>query len=183
MKWYKISVSYDGTNYYGWQVQKDLPTIAYTMQERFFKVFKRTIILRGASRTDAGVHAFGHVSFFSTDIDCSPEIMRFAWNNALSKDIHIHSLQEVSYSGHPHAHIDYKVYWYHIFTQRPSPFTAHYGWYIRESIDIELLKDALQLFVGTHDFRNFCDSEVTGSTIRTIVSIDLQHIPIKIFQI
>ena len=176
MKWYKISVSYDGTNYYGWQVQKDLPTIAYVMQERFFKVFKKKIVLRGASRTDAGVHALGHVSFFSTEINCSTEKLLFAWNNILPKSMYINSLQEVSYSGHPHAHIDHKIYWYHFFTQHPFPLVARYGWYVREPIDIERLRDVLQLFVGIHDFSNFCDREVTGSTIRTITSIDLLFI-------
>ena len=177
MKWYKISVSYDGTNYYGWQQQKGLPTIANTMQDHFFKVFKKKIILRGASRTDAGVHALGHVSFFSIEIDCAPNSMRLAWNNSLPESIHVFSLKEVNYAGHPHAHIDYKVYWYNIFTKHPSPFTARYGWYVRGPIDIEKLREALQLFVGTHDFRNFCDSDVVGATVRTIISIDLQYVP------
>ena len=105
MKWYKVIASYDGTDYYGWQVQKDLPTIASAMQEAFYTVFKSSIFLRGASRTDAGVHALGHVAFFTTDPTCSVETLHFAWGNALPGSIVIKELTSIAPIIHPHANV------------------------------------------------------------------------------
>jgi len=177
MNWYKVVASYDGTDYFGWQVQKDLPTIAQTMQDVFFKVFNTRIILRGASRTDAGVHALGHVAFFSTNLQCSTESLKFAWGNALPHSIAIRELLAVDTIIHPHAYIAKKVYWYHFFVDTPSPFAARYGWQVFKKIDFDTLKRVLQLFVGTHDFRAFCSSEVQGNTVRTVDSIDLVYVP------
>lgn len=177
MKWYKVIASYDGTDYYGWQVQKKLPTIAQTMQDAFKSVFKKTIILRGASRTDAGVHALGHVAFFSTDLTCDAQAIQFAWGNSLPASIIIKHLEEVGPIIHPHAHIFLKTYWYHFFVQKPLPFAARYGWHVLKKIDMHLLEEALQVFVGTHDFRLFCSSDVIGSTIRSIDSIKLLYVP------
>jgi len=177
VKWYKVITSYDGTDYSGWQVQKNLPTIAQTMQDSFAAVFSSPIILRGASRTDAGVHALGHVAFFSTDLACDAQTMRFAWGNALPASIAIRELIPVPPIIHPHAYIASKTYWYHFFVDAPLPFATRYGWHLSKKVDLERLRMALQIFVGTHDFRLFCASEVTGSTVRTIYTIDLVYVP------
>jgi len=176
VKWYKVTTSYDGTEYYGWQVQKDLPTIASTMQDVFHTTFNARITLRGASRTDAGVHALGHVAFFSTNVSCSPEALRFAWGNALPSSITIQDLVPVAPIVHPHAHVVSKQYWYHFFVMQPSPFAARYGWYVHKKVNIERLKQALLLFVGTHDFKYFCSSEVQGDTVRFIDNIGVHYV-------
>lgn len=177
MKWYKVIVSYDGTDYFGWQVQKNLPTIAQAMQDTFYAVFKSRIVLRGASRTDAGVHALGHVAFFSTDLMCSARNMQFAWGNALPNSIVITDLYEVDPIVHPHAYVQSKTYWYHFFETQPLPFVDRYGWHITKKIDMKKLRAALELFVGTHDFSAFCARDVQGSTVRTIDSIEVQWVP------
>ena len=176
MNWYKIIASYDGTDYYGWQVQKDLPTVAQTMQDVFYTVFKSRIILRGASRTDAGVHALGHVAFFSTNLECDAQSIQFAWGNALPGSIVIRELHSIDPIIHPHAHIAAKEYWYHFFVSTPLPFAVRYGWHVLKKVDLDKLRQAFQLFVGTHDFRSFCSSDVTGSTVRTIYAIDLVYV-------
>ena len=178
MNRYKIVTSYDGTDYYGWQVQKNLPTIALTMQDVFYSVFKTSITLRGASRTDAGVHAIGHVAFFDTNVDCDVRSMQFAWSNALPKSIIIKELLRVDPVWvHPHANIVSKTYWYHLALDIPSPFFARYSWYIQKKVDMEFLREALQLFVGTYDFKLFCSGEVAGNTVRTVQAIELVYIP------
>jgi len=176
VNWYKVIVSYDGTDYFGWQVQKDLPTIAQTMQDAFCAVFKSRITLRGASRTDAGVHALGHVAFFSTILECDAQAIQFAWGNALPASIVIRKVHSVGPIIHPHTYIAAKTYWYHFFVNVPLPFAVRYGWYVSKKVDLDKLSQALQLFVGTHEFRLFCSSDVVGSTVRTIYSIDLVYV-------
>ena len=176
MNWYKIITSYDGTDHYGWQIQKNLPTIALIMQNSFRSVFNSSIILRGASRTDAGVHAFGHVAFFSTALNCDVCSMQLAWNNALPDAIRIKEIVRVDSLVHPHAQVATKTYWYHIATEMPSPFFARYAWHVQKKIDFDRLKQALSLFVGTYDFKLFCSSDVLCSTIRTIEAIDFAYI-------
>lgn len=171
---YRLIVAYDGTDFSGWQVQKHAPSVAQTMQDRFKLLFNREITLIGASRTDAGVHAMGQVAAFSTDLPIETSQMMNAWNDALPETIVIRSLEQVQDSFHPIYGVAQKVYHYRFFLERPLPFVERYGWFFRYAIDLELLQEALQLFVGTHDFRSFCTGIDMGeNTIRTIESIDL----------
>lgn len=174
---YTLIISYDGTEYYGWQSQKDLPAVASTMQHIFAKIFGRSIVLRGASRTDAGVHALGQVAMFKTDLDLDPEQIKCAWNNRLPADIVIRSLQRIDISHSIYDNIAHKTYHYHFFLERPLPFVQRYGWHFYHSIDLQKLEIALQTFVGTHDFRSFCSSEDTReNTMRTVDAITLEYI-------
>jgi tRNA pseudouridine38-40 synthase len=176
---YKITVSYDGTNYYGWQIQQGLPSIAQTMQDAFFNAFKQRITVAGASRTDAGVHALGQVVRCNLNFSLEPEKLRNAWNNALPADIVIQQI-EISPDFSPYHNVQQKTYWYHIFTQRPSIYVQRFGWYVYRPIDMEKLQKSLSLFVGTHDFRSFCtgtDAELKTGTIRTIDEITVEYSP------
>lgn len=176
---YKIIIAYDGTDFFGWQALPGLPTVAQTMQDVFAKVFNQQIILRGVSRTDAGVHALGQVATFKTNRDLDPEKILFAWNNLLPQSIVIQSCEAVADDFNIHAHVEQKTYQYHFFTNRPVPFTARYGWYFRYPVNLDKLKDCLQVFVGTHDFRSFCtgaDEEFKLGTVRTIDSAGLEYI-------
>ncbi len=176
MKRYKLIIAYDGTNYNGWQMQPNLPTIVGFLQERFYTVFKTSAQLMGASRTDAGVHALGQVAECRTDIDLEPEQLCFAWNNTLSPDIVIRSLEKAEPSFHPHKNVAYKIYYYHLFKERPLPFVQRYGWFFRSPINFEKLTQGLNVFVGTHDFRSFCTGDARGSdTIRTINSASITY--------
>ena len=176
MNRYKLIIAYDGTRYHGWQAQKELPSVAGTMQDSFKKIFKREVIVRGASRTDAGVHALGQVAIAKTDLTIDAEQLKYAWNNRLPADIIIRSIQRVDENDNIYANITAKTYYYHFFLERPLPFVQNYGWYIHNPVGIEKLKAGLQIFVGTHDFRSFCSSEDTReNTIRTIHSIRVEQ--------
>jgi tRNA pseudouridine38-40 synthase len=176
---YKLIISYDGTNYCGWQVQKTQHSIAQAMQDTFADVFGSSIELIGASRTDAGVHAMGQVAVFSTDLGICPRSLLFGWNNKLPRDIRILDMQEVAIDFHPYRAKTQKTYWYHFFTQAPLPFVAQYGWHVHQALDLAKLQECLRVFVGTHDFKAFAtlgDSD-TKTTIRTIDSINLEYLP------
>lgn len=178
MKRYKITVAYDGSDYYGWQVQENLPSIAQTLQDSFFRAFKKKIVVLGASRTDAGVHALGQVASFSIDFPIETKNLLYAWNNSLPSAITIRSIEHNDIFS-PFEHVQQKTYLYHFFTQRPLPLCHRFGWYLGTEIDIQKLQQALTVFVGTHDFRSFCTGlpeELTTGTVRTIDSANVEYL-------
>lgn len=169
---YKLLISYDGTDFEGWQWQPQAPSIVQTMQSSFAALFGKQIKLIGASRTDSGVHALGQVALCKTDIAVDASKMMQAWNDALPPTIVIRSLQPIDDAFHPMYGVDYKIYWYHFFLERPLPFVQRYGWFCRHNVDMDVLQELLNVFVGTHDFRSFCTGTDMGqNTVRTIQSI------------
>ncbi|MBP6870118.1 tRNA pseudouridine(38-40) synthase TruA [Candidatus Babeliales bacterium] len=172
---YKMVVAYDGTAYHGWQRQPDAITVVQTLETTFKAVFKQEISISGASRTDAGVHALGQVASFALDMQIAPDRLKFAWNNALPHDILICEMSFASDDFNPRRRVFSKTYHYSFFTDRPLPLGQQYGWYFSRPVDLDVLHQALQLFVGTHDFRSFCTGYDMQSTIRTIHSIHLEY--------
>jgi tRNA pseudouridine38-40 synthase len=178
MKTYKLTIAYDGSNYSGWQVQDHMPSIAGAMNSAFAKVFKTKVRILGTSRTDAGVHALGQIAHIKTDLNIVPETLQWAWNNALPADINIRSLERVDDAFNPFCNVEQKIYHYHFFTERPLPFIQRYGYFYSYKLNFDLLRTALQVFVGTHDFASFRSSEDTRTnTIRTIDAISLEYLP------
>ena len=176
MTCYKIIVAYDGTAYHGWQSQPGETTVCQVLGDTFFKVFDQRIFILGASRTDAGVHALGQVAIVRCPIFIPADKVIMAWNNVLPKDIVIRDVQLLDALVHPHDGVVQKTYMYHFFTQRPMPFVQRYGWHYRRDVDIDLLQKALNIFVGTHDFRSFCTGNDLQDTIRTIDSVHVEFL-------
>ncbi len=175
MQSYKVIVAYNGINYHGWQWQPNKKTIDSTLRESFLGIFKQDqLLLVGASRTDAGVHAQGQTVRIRTTLkNVSPEKLLMIWNKALPQDILIKELYKVNDQFHPQHNILGKTYEYKIFTKRPDPTQAHLGWFVTYPIDAHLLIKSLSCFVGTHDFKNFCKEELNKNTIKTIESINV----------
>lgn len=174
MNYYKCIVAYDGTDYFGWQLQPDRPTVVYALQHAFNTVFKCDTIIVGASRTDAGVHALGQVALCRTELDIDAQHLMWAWNNKLPKNILIRSCERVSENFHPQRNVLQKTYRYYFCCECPLPILSRYRWFVRNALDIEKLQSCLSLFIGTHDFRSFCTGHDMGDdTIRTIDAIDL----------
>lgn len=173
---FKITIAYDGTHFCGWQQQKDQRSVLGVMESVFAHIFKADALMLGASRTDAGVHALGQIMRCMTPLIITPDKLAWAWNNSLPTDIHIRSIEYASRSFHPWYNVAHKTYYYHIFTQRPLPFLAPYGWHVYKHVDTERLNQALQLYTGTHDFGSFCTDNERANTERTINSISLTYI-------
>ncbi len=163
-------VAYDGTDYSGWQIQKHAKSVAGILQKTFKSVFDHDIKIIGASRTDAGVHALGQVVMFSSDVTIDLDNLKRAWSGALPADILIRSIEYASDNFHPQRNVKQKTYYYHFFQERPLPMAARYGYYYRFPIDLEKLQQALNVFIGTHDFRSFCTGDDREDTVRTIDS-------------
>lgn len=177
MQSYKLIIAYDGTDYAGWQIQPNRLSVAEQLQNTFYEVFKKKIILYGVSRTDAGVHALGQVATFKTDLNIDVYAMHKAWNARLPMDISIRSLEHVEKNFNPHAHILYKTYMYHFFLERPLPMGSRYGIHVCQPINLEKLKRCLDVFVGTHDFRSFCTGDEHEDTVRIINAVSLTFVP------
>lgn len=175
MRKYKIKVSYDGTNYYGWQAQPNKVTITGILENRFKSVFKKNIKIEGASRTDRGVHALGQVAQFETDLNIDKYLLLDIFNNSLPKDIFIRKIEEVDNNSHVRYNISLKTYYYHIFTKRPSVFYSRYGYYYPD-LNLALLQEKLAIFIGMHDFRSFCTGYEKENTCRKIEAIEIKFI-------
>lgn len=176
---YKITLSYDGTDYCGWQWQPQNISINAVMRKTFAQVFKQTdeaFLMVGASRTDAGVHAHGQVVRLKTNLGITPLKLQKVMNDSLPSSVQITHVEYVCERFHPQHNIKYKIYTYRFFTKRPSIMVQRFGWYVHKKIDFEKLQKALHLFVGTHDFVMFCtEPDLTRTTMLTIDSITLQE--------
>lgn len=172
---YKAIIAYDGTDYHGWQIQPDRVTVAGKIQECFREVFDHEVKISGASRTDAGVHALGQIAVFVTNLNIDAKKLKFALNNVLPKDILIRNIEQAPADFEPRGNVVQKKYCYYIFDERPLPFISRYGHAPKYPIDKKKIYEALQVFVGTHDFRSFCTGYEAESTIRKIDSIELNY--------
>lgn len=176
---YKLLIAYDGSHYSGWQVQPNAPSIQEQLQ-RMLKIItqKENIHVIGAGRTDAGVHALGQVAHFKIDHSIDKENVLLRLNRLLPEDIRVYSIEEMPLDFHACYSALGKEYHYHLHLDKiMNPFQRKYRWHLFRSLDLPLLKQALPLFVGTHDFTSFANEAHKGSAsrnaIRTIDSIEM----------
>ncbi len=175
MNYYKLTIAYDGTDYVGWQEQKNRLSVAQVLKKAFFSAFEKEIVLLGASRTDSGVHALGQIARCKTDLVIDPKKLCWVWNNVLPADVVIRKIELVDDSFHPYYHVEQKTYYYHFFLNKPLPFMQRYGWHYPYPVNFATLDKALNFFVGTHDFRAFRSADdVRKYTIRTIDTITIE---------
>lgn len=176
---YAAIIAYEGTAYCGWQAQPNVPSIESTLKKVFQKTVGAPFCLVAASRTDAGVHASGQVIMFKHTVIMKPERLKKILNDALPQDIMIQELIHAHANFHPWYNVDKKEYIYSFSLIRPLPEKSKFVWYCRSLIDIERLKQALALFVGTHNFAAFAtiNKDPESNTIKTIYSIDCSYVP------
>ncbi len=177
MKNYKITVQYDGTRYNGWQRQGNTKN---TIQERFESVLSRmcgkNVEIFASGRTDAGVHAKAQTANFKceTDMTCD-EIMDYL-NRYLPEDIVVTSASEANERFHSRLNAVSKTYEYRIATQKPDVFIRKYVYYAEEKPNVEKMRSAAKLLLGTHDFKGFSSlGRTKKSTVRTIYSIEISE--------
>jgi tRNA pseudouridine38-40 synthase len=176
---YLIIISYDGTNYAGWQVQKTGNAIQPFLQKAIGIVVRHSIDLTGAGRTDAHVHALGQTAHFDTKLPIH-DLHRFlvSVNALLPKDIQIQTIEPVSLEFHARYNAQSKIYHYHLHLDPIlSPFTRLYSTPIFGSFCKKKLKEAVPFFLGTHDFIAFAHQAHKGSashdSIRTIERLEI----------
>ncbi|MCQ2530973.1 MAG: tRNA pseudouridine(38-40) synthase TruA [Lachnospiraceae bacterium] len=177
MKRIKLVISYDGTNYVGWQVQKNGVAIEQVINEHLSKLLQEDITIIGASRTDSGVHALGNVAVFDTETKIPAEKICFALNQSLPEDIKIVSSREVEPDFHPRHADCTKTYEYTILNSRVYlPIYRLYADYVYYYLDVEKMRQAAEYLLGEHDFTAFSSSGgQQRSPVRTIYRIDISE--------
>lgn len=169
-----LVIEYDGTNFHGWQIQKDRPTIQGEIENVLKIMTRQDITINGSGRTDAGVHALAQVANFHCDTHITPEAFRNGLNSLLPEGIVIKVCRQVDPDFHARFDVRHKTYRYHIINRSlPVAIGRQYAWYIREKLDLEAMRDAACHLVGTYDFKTF---EAVGSprshTIRSVFKAD-----------
>ncbi|GIW98473.1 MAG: tRNA pseudouridine synthase A [Pirellulaceae bacterium] len=176
---FRLTVAYDGSNYYGWQRQPDRPTIQEKLEnalERLLQVPRVRIV--GSSRTDTGVHAIGQSAKLLTDRwPAAAERLPLAINSLLPRDIVVRRAEEVPLQFHPLKHCIGKWYRYQVYVSRiADPLGARTHWWIRRPVDFDAMVVAAQYLRGRHDFYSL---QTTGSprksTVRHVTRLDISR--------
>lgn len=172
----KVTVEYDGTDYHGWQRQKNTSeTVQEKLEEALTIINKKTVEVQGASRTDAGVHAAGQVANFFIDVSIPTEKIPVALNRLLPPDIRCKKAELVAEDFHARHDAVGKKYLYRIYNQGiPSVFIRNYVYYLKKKLDPVVMQKAAKYLEGTHDFTSFRAADCTAkTTVRTIHSIEV----------
>lgn len=175
-----LRVAYDGTNYHGWQLQPNAATIEGELNRALCALTGEEIVVTGASRTDAGVHALGNVAVFDTTSRIPAEKFSYALNQRLPEDIVIQSSKQVADDFHP-RHCDCrKTYEYDILNRTfPLPAYRNTAYFLYGTLNIEAMRQACQAFLGEHDFASFCAAGAqVQTTVRTIYSLEVECRPL-----
>ncbi len=170
MKRILLTLSYNGTNYHGWQIQPNGITVQEVIENSLLKVLGKKTTVSGCSRTDAGVHA----KMFCCHLDCEESIPLEAFlkglNSVLPGDIAVIDAKEVDSGFHARFDAKGKTYCYNIFNSNiKDPFSAPFVWQIERKLSIEKMNKFCETIVGTHDFYGFSSSGRTvENTVRTV---------------
>ncbi len=162
MRHFKLVIAYDGTDFHGWQIQANKPTVQGELVSVLRRLTQESVQLHGAGRTDAGVHALGQVGSFRTQSTLSAEEFQRAMNALLPPTIRIVGVEETGPDFNARWSARGKVYRYRIYRGKVVPpslwrYVLHYPF----PLDEEAMKEAAGRFVGVHDFASFAAS--TGS--------------------
>lgn len=182
MRRLRITVSYDGTDYFGWQVQPDLPTVQSALESVLGEIEGRTVGIVGSGRTDAGVHALGQVVSFDMRNPIPCENLRKAMNALLPHAIRVLDAAEAGPSFHARKSAVAKTYEYRIFRHEICPpFERRYVHHHPYPLDHSAMIALAPHFEGERDFRLFAaaDDRYTGEfdMLRTVFSSQLQESP------
>ena len=170
MKRILLTVEYDGTNYAGWQRQLNGLAVQQVLEEALSQATHERIVVTGASRTDAGVHALGQAVHFDTESSIPPEKFPFVLNTMLPRDVRVLTGREVPADFHARFMTCGKQYTYRIInTRHGSAIRRNTHVHVPVALDLPPMQRAAQTLLGKHDFAAFQASGGTAkTTIRTI---------------
>lgn len=172
----KCVVSYDGTNYKGWQVQPGLVTVQKVIQDVLAKMHSGNHVEIAASgRTDAQVHALGQVFHFETNIQIPCDQWKYKLNCMLPKDVRIQDVSIEKDDFHARFSCVSKRYDYYISLNENNPFVRNYMSIEKRPLDIKQMELAAKVFEGTHDYTSFSSGKIheEKSRIRTITEVSV----------
>ena len=174
-----LLVAYDGTDFHGWQNQTGLRTVQNEVEQAIRRAVRHRVSITGSGRTDAGVHAAGHVSNFRTTCELPPDKLRHSIGSRLPSDVSIEGLRDVSPAFHATQCAISKLYRYRIFSATHHPvgrlaqrFTHHF-W---KPLDVERMKEGASYFIGKRDFSAMAASGgQRESMVRTVFRCEVER--------
>jgi tRNA pseudouridine38-40 synthase len=174
----KLTITYDGTRYHGWQIQPGKRTIQAELINAVSELLGWRTNVTGASRTDAGVSALGQVALIQIDSPIPTKNFAKAITDRLPADIAVTEAVDVPMGFNVIGDAKCKLYRYTIFTGRARPVLVHQCWHLPEKLDVPLMNQAAQLLLGKKDFKSFAaaDDHRTNS-VRTILRCDVYSSP------
>ncbi len=174
----KLTISYCGTGYHGWQRQAGHLSIQQVLEEAIEKMTGERVCLKASGRTDAGVHALAQVASFRTGSAIPLEGFFRGLNSILPGDIAVLRVEEVPWKFHPIADALSKTYCYHLISSySPLPLWRKRAWIMDKALDYEAMEQAVDYFVGTQDFSAFMASgSSVKNAVRTIYSCKIDVI-------
>ena len=176
MKNIKLIIEYDGTNYCGFQKQKNGNTIQGEIEKGLRQICREPISIVSSGRTDSGVHAKGHAVSFRTNADLSPVNILGGLNACLPSDIVIKKAAFVPVSFHAQYDAKRKIYTYFVWNGTyPSPLRRLYSFHYSYRLDYNIMKRASRILCGRNDFRAFsAESKKKKNTVRTLYEIRIR---------
>lgn len=151
---YFLDISYNGTNYHGWQIQNNAPTVQAEIEYALSKLLGETVAIMGSGRTDTGVHAKQQVAHFDTEKLVDLGQLKFKLNSFLSPNVAINDIVEVNSEAHARFDALERSYEYHIH-QYKTPFSQELSYYFPKQLDIDLMNEAATKLLGNQDFESF----------------------------
>lgn len=172
---YKLTIEYMGTDYSGWQVQRNATTVQGELLRAMEIIFRRPVQLQGASRTDAGVHSLGQVASFYVNETIEPVKVARSLCALAGPKIAVINVEQVDEQFNARFCARGKHYVYKVLNRSaPSPLLAATSWHVTAQLEIEHMKQSARQLIGTHDFAGFraidCGRE---NTVRTITDSDI----------
>jgi tRNA pseudouridine38-40 synthase len=162
---WKLTLAYDGTDFFGWQVQPDRATIQGELAGAVERVTGERVLPQGSGRTDAGVHARGQVASFALHAPIPAENLRRALNRTLPESIRVLAAEPAAPEFHARHSVVAKTYEYRIFRgEICPPWTARFAWSPHWALNLGRLQAAAQMVTGTHDFTSFAATDPDLST-------------------
>lgn len=156
---YLISISYDGSKFQGFQRLKENASVQKVIEEALSKINKDKVIIKGAGRTDRGVHAFDQKAHFDLNINITPEGLKKALNSLVKPYIYINDCKIVSNDFHARFCVKEKSYIYKINLGKYNPLLKDYVNQSVSDLDVKSMKKASKAFLGIHNFKNFVSGE------------------------
>ncbi len=179
---FKLTIQYDGTDFHGWQIQEGLRTVQGELTSALSLIDDREIVIHGSGRTDAGVHAEGQVANVQLQREITPEKLRSAINGNVGKDVRVIAAEIVADEFHARYSALEKTYLYRIVNGPVlSPFWLRFAHQEARPLNLELMRDCAEAFLGEHDWTAFSAAQSDAeSRVRTITSLQVPGIAIEL---
>ncbi len=171
---YRLTIEYDGTSYSGWQTQKNARSVQGTLIRAAERLFGGAVVVQGAGRTDAGVHALAQVAHLEASRTLAPQTVLEGLNDRLPSNINVLGVEKAAARFHARHHALARTYIYLVSTRRTA-FGKRYVWWVRDALNVERMQAVCHVLEGFHDFASFADRRLDREA-STRVKIDRMEV-------